>query len=69
MDCGVRKGRKGNKIKSQKKSAKEIAEEAKVGSLLTYDTALQVVARTAQQDLLLHLSLLGRHFTGFLLLA
>jgi hypothetical protein len=40
-----------------------------VGSLLTYDTALQVVAGTAQQDLLLNLGLLGRHFTGFLLLA
>jgi hypothetical protein len=41
----------------------------RVGSLLTYDTALQVVAGTAQQDLLLNLGLLGRHFTGFLLLA
>ena len=41
----------------------------RVGALLTYDTALQVVARTAQQDLFLNLSLLGRHFIGFLLLA
>jgi hypothetical protein len=41
----------------------------RVGSLLTYDTALQVVAGTAQQDLFLNLGLLGRHFIGFLLLA
>lgn len=40
-----------------------------MGALLTYDTALQVVARTAQEDLLLNLSLLGRHFIGFLLFA
>lgn len=49
-----------------KKSAKN--SKGRVGTLLTYDTALQVVARTAQQDLLLNLRLLGRHFIGFLLL-
>lgn len=43
--------------------------KTRVGSLLTYDTALQVVAGTAQQDLFLNLGLLGRHFTGFLLFA
>ena len=41
----------------------------KRSGVLTYDTALQVVAGTAQQDLFLNLSLLGRHFIGFLLLA
>lgn len=40
----------------------------KVGALLTYDTALQVVAGSAQEDLFLNLGLLGRHFIGFLLL-
>ena len=30
--------------------------------MLTYDTTLQVITRTAQHDLLLHLRLLGRHF-------
>lgn len=40
-----------------------------MGSLLTYDTALQVVAGTTQQDLFLNLSLLGRHFSRFLLFA
>lgn len=29
--------------------------------MLTYDTTLQVIARTAQQDLLLDGGLLGRH--------
>lgn len=53
VDCAVRK-------KPRKKNSR-------VGSLLTYDTALQVVSRTAQEDLLLNLGLLGRHFIGFLL--
>lgn len=43
--------------------------EKRVGSLLTYDTALQVVSRTAQKDLFLNLGFLGSHFIGFLLLA
>lgn len=43
---------------------------SKKGSgVLTYDTALQIVAGTAQQDFLLDLGLFGRHFIGFLLLA
>lgn len=38
--------------------------------MLTYDTALQVISWTAQKDLLLYNSFLGRHlFVGFLLLA
>ena len=41
----------------------------KRSGVLTYDTALQVVAGTAQQDLFLNLILFGRHFIGFLLLA
>lgn len=41
----------------------------RVGSLLTYDTALQVVSRTAQKDLFLDLRLLGSHFIGLFLLA
>lgn len=40
-----------------------------MGSLLTYDTALQVVSGTAQKDLFLNLGFLGSHFIGFLLLA
>lgn len=40
-----------------------------MGTVLTYDTALQAVAGTAQKDLLLNLSLLGRHFIGLLFLA
>lgn len=60
MDCAVR----GKKKRTTRKK-----HTGGVGSLLTYDTALQVVAGTAQQDLFLNLGLLGRHFTGFLLLA
>lgn len=41
----------------------------RVGTVLTYDTALQAVAGSAQKDLLLNLSLLGRHFIGLLFLA
>lgn len=37
--------------------------------MLTYDTTLQVIPRTTQKDLLLNLSLLGRHFLFFFLLA
>lgn len=37
--------------------------------MLTYDTTLQVVTRTAQQDLFLHGRLLGGHFLAFLLAA
>lgn len=40
-----------------------------MGSMLTYDTTLQVISWAAQKDLLLHDSLLGGHFGGFLLLA
>lgn len=58
VDCAVRK----KKITGGKT-------ERRVGSLLTYDTALQVVAGTAQQDLFLNLGLLGRHFSRFLLFA
>lgn len=43
--------------------------EKRVGSLLTYDTTLQVVSGTAQEDLFLNLGFLGSHFIGFLLLA
>ena len=48
---------------------KKTTAEKRVGSLLTYDTALQVVAGTAQQDFFLNLGLLGRHFSRFLLFA
>jgi hypothetical protein len=53
------------------KREKERAEKKNslVGSMLTYDTALQVIAWTPQKDLLLHNSFLGRHLAGFLLLA
>lgn len=36
---------------------------------LTYDTTLQVISWTAQKDLFLDLSLLGRHLLAFLVLA
>jgi hypothetical protein len=39
-----------------------------VGSLLTYDTTLQVIARAAQKDFFLDDGFLGRHF-GLLFLA
>lgn len=41
--------------------------QKRVGTVLTYDTALQVVSGTAQKDLFLNLSLLGRHFIGLFL--
>lgn len=45
-----------------------VAGNKTVGSMLTYDTTLQVVSWTAQEDLFLNDSLLGGHlFGGFLL--
>lgn len=37
--------------------------------MLTYDTTLQVIARTAEHDLFLDGRLLGRHLVGLFLFA
>lgn len=37
--------------------------------MLTYDTTLQVITRTAEHDLFLDGRLLGRHLVGFFFLA
>ena len=36
--------------------------------MLTYDTTLQVISRTTQENLFLNNLLLGTHFLGFFLL-